>query len=225
MTGETEKDGTQDTPAEPTLPKPVFTETSEVQRSETDPLAPVKALLEQQRRDIQSMVDKSLATQEKRQEQRLASLGVLGEYKQLVKEGYSEREAEQELRLRQIEQVAPAQAVPGRTVQGDEKADSQFDLAAFLKDKGVDGNHAEVLQIIRTPHTNPEQLKNDLLEWKLRQLTAPNPGASTAPAMQGGEQAAPDSDAEVLKKMFGQPNPFFDAKTARAMGGGVVKAK
>lgn len=228
MTDETVKDGTQDASVAPAPPTPVFTESSEAQRSVADPLAPVKTLLEQQRRDIQSMVDKALATQDKHTEQRLANLGVLGEYKQLLKDGYSDKEAEQELRLRQIEQGSPQpQAVPGRTALGGGQADSQFDVSAFAKEKGIDLNNADAIRIVQTPHSGPDALKADLLDWKLRQFTQ-TPDAAAAPSMQGGALPPPEAktDSQILAGIRGSSDPFAPSELQRRAekgDGGVPK--
>lgn len=199
MSDEPNRDGTQDTPAqEVALPKPTFTGTSEVQRSEADPLEKIGALLderlEKQRREFQSIIDKRLAKVESPPE----SVRSVAEYKRLVAEGYSEREAEMQMRLDRLEQPA-AQSVPGRTVEGGSSTDSQFDAAKFLLDNKFDTNSPDVLRLLSGRYADPNEFKAAAFELQVRKLTAPPPSASAAPATAGGGGRVGVSDDDARK--------------------------
>ena len=178
------KDGAQDTSPEPVQPKPTFDETSGDQRSDADPLGRLEQSwnekFERLRRDIQSNVDKGLG----RVEKKLDSMSVLGEYKKLLADGYSEREAEQELRLRNMEQGTQptAQTVPGRTESGETTPDSE--VAQEIKRLRLDPGQPEVVKLLRGHYRNMDHFKASAVELKLNLSQSAAPSSSAAPVAQ-----------------------------------------
>lgn len=209
-------------PVEKVPPTPVFKEASAAQ-----PTSPV---------DVDALVAKTVAALEPLIEKKVQSVKDkrIDELQRRV--GRADLEdlgveltPEQELKLRLRDLEARVQQPVQKTSLASGAPDSAhgdtFDVVAFAKEKGIDLNNADAARIVTTPHNGPADLKADLLEWRLTQLTK-QPDSAAAPSLVGGGVPPPEpkTDAQILAEMHGSTNPFApqDLKRRAEKGDGGV---
>ena len=202
-------------PVSPSVPTPVFTEVSaekptsaiDVDALVAKTVAALEPLIDKK---VQSVKDKRIDQLERRVGRAdLEDLGV-----QLTPE------QELRLRIRDLEARQPVQQSSLASGALNTAPVDKFDVSAFAKEKGIDLNNADAIRIVQTPHSGPDALKADLLDWKLRQFTQ-TPDAAAAPAMQGGALPPPDpkTDAQRLAELYGSANAFSPENVIRKGGG------